>query len=97
MTTLALSASAGARPPSLAAPRTSWRWRWCGLTVASGAVVFTEPAPFDVLTVGLVVLLPAIGLVAMSPALVGLLALMLVAAAAGVRGRDGCRRARPRP
>ena len=28
------------------------------LTVASGAVVFTEPAPFDVLTMGLVVLLP---------------------------------------
>ena len=52
------------------------------LTVASGAVVFTEPAPFDVLTVGLVVLLPAIGLVAISPALTGLLALMLVAAAA---------------
>ena len=52
------------------------------VTVASGAVVFTEPAPFDVLTMGLVVLLPAIGLVAISPALTGLLALMLVAAAA---------------
>jgi hypothetical protein len=36
------------------------------LTVASGAVVFTEPAPVDVLTVGLVVLLPVIGLVAIS-------------------------------
>jgi O-antigen ligase len=49
-------------------------------TVASGAVVFTEPAPFDVLAAGLIVLLPAIGLVAMSPGLGGLLALMLVAA-----------------
>ncbi len=36
------------------------------LTVASGAVVFTEPAPVDVLTMGLVVLLPVIGLVAIS-------------------------------
>ena len=54
------------------------------LTVASGAVVFTEPAPIDVLTMGLVVLLPVIGLVAVSPALVVLLALMLVAAAAAV-------------
>jgi O-antigen ligase len=52
------------------------------LTVASGAVVFTEPAPIDVLTMGLIVLLPVIGLVALSPPLAGLLALMLVAAAA---------------
>ena len=54
------------------------------LTVASGAVVFTEPAPVDVLTMGLVVLLPVIGLVAISRSLVVLLALMLTAAAAGV-------------
>lgn len=54
------------------------------LTVASGAVVFSEPAPVDVLTMGLIVLLPVIGLVAISPALVGLLAMMLVAAAAAV-------------
>ena len=44
------------------------------------------------LTAGLIVLLPAIGLVAMSPGLVGLLALMLVAAGIGVRWP---RRARP--
>jgi O-antigen ligase len=54
------------------------------LTVASGAVVFTEPAPIDVLTMGLVVLLPVIGLVAISRSLVVLLAAMLTAAAAGV-------------
>lgn len=51
------------------------------MTVASGAVVFSEPAPIDVLTMGLVALLPLIGLVAISPTLLGLLAMMLVAAA----------------
>jgi O-antigen ligase len=52
------------------------------LTVASGAVVASEPAPVDLLTIGLIVLLPVIGLVAISPTLIGLLAMMLVAAAA---------------
>ena len=50
--------------------------------VASGAIVFTEPAPVDVLTIGLIVLLPAIGLVAIRPALVVLVSIWLVAAAA---------------
>ena len=59
------------------------------LTVASGAVVFSEPAPVDVLTMGLIVLLPVIGLVAISPALVGLLAL--------IAGGGGRRRSWPRP
>jgi hypothetical protein len=54
------------------------------LTIASGAVVFSEPAPVDLLTMGLVVLLPVIGLVSISRSLVGLLALMLIATAAGV-------------
>ena len=40
---------------------------WIG--VASGAVVFTEPAPVDVLTLGLIVGLPAVGLVAVPSAL----------------------------
>ena len=53
------------------------------LTVASGAVVFTEPAPVDVLTMGLVVLLPLIGLVAVPRALLILLGVMLTASAAG--------------
>ena len=52
------------------------------LAVVAGAMVFTEPAPVDVLTMGLVVLLPVIGLVAISRALIGMLALMLTAAAA---------------
>jgi O-antigen ligase len=82
MTTLALPL----RPvASIAVPRSATHKLALALvwaTVASGAFVFSEPAPFDVLTMGLVVLLPAIGLVAISPALTGLLALMLVAAAA---------------
>ena len=54
------------------------------LTVAAGAMVATEPAPVDVLTMGLVVLLPLIGLVAIPPALVVLLAMMLAAGAAAL-------------
>ena len=42
------------------------------LTVASGAVVFSEPALVDVLTMGLIVLLPVIGLVAISAVLIWL-------------------------
>lgn len=52
------------------------------ITIASGAVVFTEPAPVDVLTIGLIVLLPLIGLVALKPGLVVFLAVWLVAAGA---------------
>ncbi len=51
---------------------------WLG--VASGAVVFTEPAPVDVLTMGLIVGLPLVGLVAIPPAL------WVVTAAWGVCG-----------
>lgn len=39
------------------------------LAVASGAVVFSEPAPVDVLTMGLVIGLPLVGLVVVPPAL----------------------------
>ena len=52
------------------------------VAVAAGAIVFTEPAPVDVLTIGLIVLLPLIGLVAIKPALVVLLSVWLAAAAA---------------
>ena len=54
------------------------------LTIASGAVVFTEPAVVDLLTLGLVVLLPVIGLVTISRRLIALLAVMLTLTAAGV-------------
>ena len=40
---------------------------WLG--VASGAVVFSEPAPVDLLTIGLIAFLPMVGLVAVPPAL----------------------------
>ena len=83
MTALALSLPSG----SPASSRTATHKLALGLmwlTVASGAVVFTEPAPVDVLIMGLVVLLPVIGLVAISRSLIMLLALMLTAAAAGV-------------
>ena len=62
------------RPPSRrsAAHKLALALVW--MAVASGAVVFSEPAPVDVLTMGLIVLLPVIGLVAMSRALLGLLA-----------------------
>lgn len=80
MTTLALPRwTAPALSPS-ATHKLALALVW--LTVASGAIVFTEPAPVDVLTMGLAVLLPVIGLVAITPALLGLLAMMLVAAAA---------------
>jgi O-Antigen ligase len=50
--------------------------------VASGAIVFTEPAPVDLLTIGLIVLLPVMGLVAIKPGLVVVLSIWLAAAAA---------------
>ena len=51
------------------------------LTIASGAVVFTEPAPVDLLTIGLIVLLPVIGLVRFTPPLMVFLSLWLVVSA----------------
>jgi O-antigen ligase len=38
--------------------------------MAGGAIVFTEPSPFDVLGMGLLFLLPAIGLVQLKPGLI---------------------------
>lgn len=84
MTTLALSLRS---PAPLAIRRSAAHGLALALvwlTVASGAVVFSEPAPVDMLTMGLVFLLPVIGLVAISPPLIGLLAMMLVAAAAAL-------------
>ncbi len=51
------------------------------LTVASGAVVFSEPAPVDVLSMGLIVGLPLVGLIAPTPMLWGALAVWLVCGA----------------
>ena len=53
------------------------------LMVAMSAVVFSEPAPFDILMMGLIVLLPIVGLVRFSPLTVGFLAFWLIIGAAG--------------
>ena len=52
------------------------------LAVASGAVVFSEPAPVDVLTMALIVGLPAAGLIALPRAILLSFAFCLIAAAA---------------
>lgn len=59
------------------------------LTFALSAIVFTEPAPFDALMMGLVVLLPALGLVRVTPPLVVFLAIWLVAGACALIGTVG--------
>ncbi len=73
-----------------AAPTQRKSWvHWLALalvavTIASSGLVFTEPAPVDALTIGLIVLLPTIGLVAFNPALVVYFSLWAVAGAAAV-------------
>ncbi|MDX2204272.1 MAG: O-antigen ligase family protein [Hyphomicrobiaceae bacterium] len=56
------------------------------LAIASGAIVFSEPAPFDVLSLGLAVLLPTVGLVAFRPLLGPFLLLMMILAAGALVG-----------
>ncbi len=51
------------------------------VTFATSGVVFSEPAPVDVLTGGLLILLPTVGLLLISPLLLTYLSLWLVAAA----------------
>jgi O-Antigen ligase len=48
------------------------------VTVASGAVVFTEPALVDILTLGLIIGLPVVGLAVFSPGLMAFIAVLLV-------------------
>ncbi len=62
------------------------------LAVALSAVVFSEPAPFDLLMMGLIVLLPMIGLCVLTPSLVVLVDRL----AAGRRRRLSRQRRRPR-
>jgi O-antigen ligase len=54
------------------------------LTFVSSGIVFSEPAPVDALSVGLIVLLPTIGLVAFNRALLAYGSLWLVAGACAV-------------
>lgn len=53
------------------------------LAVATSGLVFSEPAPVDALMIGLVVLLPVIGLVKMTPVLMLYLSAWLIVAAGG--------------
>jgi O-antigen ligase len=54
------------------------------VTIATSGIVFSEPAPVDALSIGLIVLLPAIGLVAINRALLAYGALWLVAGSGAV-------------
>ena len=54
------------------------------LTMASSAVVYSEPAPFDALMMGLILLLPIIGLVKINASVLNFSALWLVIGAAGL-------------
>lgn len=84
--TSSLLADGGALPPTGARRSAVHAICLClvWLAVASGAVVFSEPAPVDVLTLGVILLLPIVGLVAFKPGLIVFLTLWIVAAAAAV-------------
>lgn len=56
------------------------------VTIGVSGVVFSEPAPVDALTMGLIVLLPVIGLVRFTPTLVSFTTLWLLAAAGALIG-----------
>jgi O-antigen ligase len=70
------------------AQRKSWA-HWLALalvalTIASSGLVFSEPAPVDALTIGLIVLLPTLGLAVFNRAIVVYFSLWAVAGAAAV-------------
>lgn len=88
-----MGAIAGASPHShlggagKTAPRGVVTWlalAAVAITFAISGVVFTEPAPFDALMMGLMVLLPVIGLVSFNRGLFAFGALWLVAGAAAL-------------
>jgi O-antigen ligase len=54
------------------------------VTVVSSGFVFSEPAPVDALTIGLIVLLPVVGLVVFNPTLIAYFSLWTVAGASAV-------------
>jgi len=54
------------------------------VTIVSSGFVFSEPAPVDALTIGLIVLLPVVGLVAFNPTLIAYFSLWTVAGACAV-------------
>ena len=54
------------------------------VTICSSSIVFTDPAPYDVLMVGLIVLLPMVRLTAFPPGIYGLLIAWLLIGAGGL-------------
>ena len=71
-----------------AAPRKSVAHRLVlalvAVTIVSSGFVFSEPAPVDALTIGLIVLLPVVGLVSFNPTLIAYFSLWTVAGACAV-------------
>ncbi len=61
------------------------------LTFALSAIVFTEPAPFDALMMGLILMLPLLGLVRVTPPLMVYLSIWLVAGACALIGPSSLR------
>ena len=66
--------------------RSSWALFCVWVTFIASAVVFTEPAPVDVLMLGCIVMLPVIRLVRITPPLLVYLAIWLVAGACALVG-----------
>ncbi|MDA7948309.1 MAG: hypothetical protein MPJ78_12635 [Hyphomicrobiaceae bacterium] len=54
------------------------------LTICSSSIVYTDPAPYDALMLGLIVLLPMVGLAAFSPGVNWFLVAWLLVAAGGL-------------
>ena len=76
MSTNAQASNLATTAPNSVAHKIALVFVW--LAIASGAIVFTEPAPFDVFGAGLLILLPAIGLVRVTPRLALYFAVTLV-------------------
>jgi len=73
--------------PTRAPSRSVVHWLALALvavTIVSSGFVFSEPAPVDALTIGLIVLLPAVGLVVFNPTLIAYFSLWTVAGASAV-------------
>jgi O-Antigen ligase len=81
----------GQRPPSLRVQPANSRPSFVHsvslgivwLSIVASAIVVIEPGPADVLAIGLIILLPTVGLVAITPMLTGYLALWFLVAACG--------------
>ena len=76
-----------APPPADARPRSAVHVLALGLvwlTFATGSIVFAEPAPYDVLMMGLIFALPLVRLADLTPRLMAYLGIWFVIAAGGI-------------